>query len=244
MFGIWKMKVKIGKYESWYGPYQLAETLMFWVPKEKDEHGFPHTAERVHKFGEWLAHGSVQPEPKIGEVYDMWEDRPTTWLYKFLSWIHSKQKRTIKVHIDRWDTWSMDHTLAYIILPMLQQLKETKHGGPYVDLEDVPKELHGKKLTKKQKEQGEVDDKHFERWDWVLDEMIFAFNSKVNDDWEEQFTTGEHDLQWKKLEDGNSQMVHGPNHTAKTDWEGRKAYQERITNGFRLFGKYYENLWD
>ena len=238
------MKVKIGKYESWYGPYQLAETLMFWVPKEKDEHGFPHTAERVHKFGEWLAHGSVQPEPKIGEVYDMWEDRPTTWLYKFLSWIHSKQKRTIKVHIDRWDTWSMDHTLAYIILPMLQQLKETKHGGPYVDLEDVPKELHGKKLTKKQKEQGEVDDKHFERWDWVLDEMIFAFNSKVNDDWEEQFTTGEHDLQWKKLEDGNSQMVHGPNHTAKTDWEGRKAYQERITNGFRLFGKYYENLWD
>jgi hypothetical protein len=28
------------------------------------------------------------------------------------------------------------------------------------------------------------------------------------------------------------------------DWEGMKAEQARITNGFRLFGKYYEGLWD
>ena len=243
------MKVKIGPYKNWFGPYQLAELLMFWVPKEKDEHGFPHTADRVHKFGEWLAHGSVEPEPTAGDIYkwsiyNKWGERPTTWLYKFLSWIDSKQERTIKIHIDRWDTWSMDHTLAYIVLPMLKQLKETKHGGPYVDLKDVPKELHGKKLTKKQKDNGEVDDKHFERWDWVLDEMIFAFDSKVNDGWEEQFETGESDLQWKKLEDGNYQMVEGPEHTREYDWEARKKYEERISNGFRLFGKYYNNLWD
>ena len=239
------MKVKISKYTSWWGPDHLAELLMFWVPKEKDEYGIPHTADRVHKFGEWLAHGSVEPEPEVGDTYTMWEDRPHTWLYKFLSWIDSKKKRTIKVHIDRWDTWSMDHTLALIVLPMLKQLKKTKHGAPYVDLKDVPKELHGKKLTKKQKDNGEVDDKHFERWDWVLDEMIFAFETKVDDGrWEEQFETGEYDLQWEKLENGNSRMVHGPNHTAETDWEGKKAYQERISNGFRLFGKYYESLWD
>ena len=238
------MKVRIGPYTSWYGPYQLAETLCFWAKKEKDEYGIPCKPDWVHNFGEWLAHGSVEPEPEVGEITKMWEDRPTTWLYKFLSWIHSKKQRTIKVHIDRWDTWSMDDTLAHIILPMLVQLKATKHGGPFVDLEDVPKELHGKKLTKKQKANGEVDDKHFERWDWVLDEMIFAFDSKVNDGWEEQFETGESDLQWKKLEDGCSQMVEGPNHTKVYDWEGRKAYEARIANGFRLFGKYYQNLWD
>jgi len=218
--------------------------LMFWVPKEKDEHGFPHTADRVHKFGEWLAHGKVLPEPEVGDTYTMWEDRHQTWLYKFLSWIHSKKERTIRVHIDRWDTWGMDHTLAHIILPMLKQLKETKHGAPYVDPKDVPKELHGKKLTKKQKDNGEVGDKHFKRWDWVLDEMIFAFDSKVNDGWKEQFETGESDLQWKKLEDGNYQMVEGPNHTQVYDWEARKKHEERISNGFQLFGKYYQNLWD
>lgn len=238
------MKVRIGNYINWFGPYQLAEKLMFWVPKEKDEYGFPHTADRVHNFGEWLAYGSIEPEPEVGEVRKWGDDRPTTWLYKFLSWIHSKKERKIKVHIDRWDTWNMDYTLALIVLPMLKQLKETKHGAPYVDLNDVPKELHGKKLTKKQKDNGETDDKHFERWDWVLDEMIFAFEAKVDDSWEEQFETGVSDIRWKKLENGNSEMIRGPNDTKMYDWEGRKAYQERISNGFRLFGKYYESLWD
>jgi len=237
------MKIKIGPYKNWFGPYQLAELLMFWVPKEKDEYGIPRTADRVHNFGEWLAHGSIEPEPEVGDIHK-WGDRPYTWLYKFLSWIDSKKKRTIKIHIDRWDTWNMDGTLAHIILPMLKQLNKEKHGAPYVDLDDVPKELHGKKLTKKQKDEGELDDKHFERWDWVLDEMIFAFDSKVNDGWEDQFETGTSDLQWKKLKDGNYQMVEGPEHTRVYDWEARKAYEERIANGFRLFGRYYNNLWD
>jgi len=30
----------------------------------------------------------------------------------------------------------------------------------------------------------------------------------------------------------------------KWDREGANAHQERMTNGFKLFGKYYENLWD
>ena len=238
------MKVKIGPYEDWFGPYQLAEKLCFWAKEEKDEYGIPRKPDWVHNFGEWLAHGSIEPEPEVGEIRKWGDDRPTTWLYKFLNWIHSKKQRTIKVHIDRWDTWSMDHTLAYIVLPMLKQLKATKHGAPYVDPKDCPEELKPKKQTKKQKDNGETDSTHFERWDWVLDEMIFAFESKLDDSWEEQFESGEWDVQWKKLEDGNYQMVNGPEHTRQTDWEGRKAYQERISNGFRLFGKYYENLWD
>ena len=132
-----------------------------------------------------------------------------------------KREQKVNVRIDYWDTWSMDHTLAYIVLPMLKQLKETKHGAPHVDLKDVPKELHGKKLTKKQKNNGEVDDKHFERWDWVLDEMIHAFEQKNKDDWQAYY------YEYNKW-----------------DMEGMKAEQERNSNGFRLFGKYYENLWD
>ena len=29
------MKITIGPYKSWYGPYQLAETLCFWAKEEK-----------------------------------------------------------------------------------------------------------------------------------------------------------------------------------------------------------------
>jgi len=238
------MKVKIGPYRSWIGPYQIAEKLCFWARDVKDEYGLKHRPDWVHNFGEWLAYGNIEPKAQVGEIRNWDRDRPPTVLSRFLSWIHSRQKRTIKVKIDKWDTWSMDHTLAVIILPMLKQLHDTKHGAPMVDLKDVPKELHGKKLTKKQRDMGEVDDKHFERWDWVLDEMIFAFESKVDDTWEKQFESGENDLQWKTLEGGMSEMINGPNHTKEYDWEGRKKYQERISNGFRLFGKYFESLWD
>ena len=47
------MKVYIGPYRSCIGPYQIAETLCFWAKKEKDKHGFEHTADWVYNFGEW-----------------------------------------------------------------------------------------------------------------------------------------------------------------------------------------------
>lgn len=244
------MKVYIGPYKSWFGPYQLAEKLMFWVPKERDEYGFPHTADRVHKFGEWLAHGSIAPEPEVGETYDMLDDRPNTWIYRLLLWLDRRKKRKIKVHIDRWDTWSMDHTLAYIVLPMLKQLKENKHGAPSVDDEDVPEHLRStaaRPLTAEEKNVYAPDEHHFARWDWALDEMIHAFETKAGtlQDWEDQFRSGEPNFRFKKIsEDGTSEMVRDESSDYKIDWDGQKAYAARIQNGFRLFGKYYQGLWD
>jgi hypothetical protein len=234
------MKVNIGPYKNWFGPYQLAEKILFWVPKEPDEYGMLHTAKRVHNFGEWLAHGSVESEPEVGEISKWGEDRPITWLYKLLKWVDSKKKRKIKIHIDRYDTWSMDDTLAHIILPMLKQLKDNKHGSPFVDDEDVPEHIRRTpSITDENK--WDVDTNHEARWDYVLDEMIFAFENKVDGDWE--FTTGEYDYQSVKQENGHYLMVQGPNHTAETDWDAQKAYGNRIRNGFKLFGKYYEGLW-
>ena len=45
--------------------------------------------------------------------------------------------RKIDVRIDKFDTWSLDHTLANIILPALLQLKATKHGIPHEFVADV-----------------------------------------------------------------------------------------------------------
>ncbi len=249
------MKVNIGPYKNWFGPYQLAQKLCFWAKPVKDEWGIESDPDWVHNFGEWLAHGSVLPDPTPDNPISVWrDDRSTTLLYKFLLWVDSKKKRKVKVHIDRWDTWSMDHTLAHIVLPMLIQLKKTKHGAPFVDDKDVPKELRSTSappLTEKDKDCGAVDDLHFKRWEWVLNEMIFSFRSKLDEGkWEDQFYTGEYDFVSKATEfDENGkpklyQLVKGPNDTRKIDMKGLRAYQKRISNGFRLFGKYYENLWD
>jgi hypothetical protein len=245
------MRVKIGLYKNWHGPHQLAEKICFWVKPVKDEYGMLDKPEWVHKFGEFLAHGSIKPEPQVGDISDWDDDRSETWLYKLLKWIDKKKKRRIYVHIDRWDTWNMETTLGYIVRPMLKQLKATKHGSPWVDDEDVPENLRStaaRELTQEEKDTGHVDDNHHVRWDWVMDEMIFAFESLdggENQNWEDQFTTGEYDYRFKTIDEkGMTEMVKGPNHTAETDWEGRKAYAERVQNGFRLFGRYYQHLWD
>lgn len=240
------MKVKIGPYTTWFGPYQLAEALCFWVRKVPDEYGMLRYPDWVHDFGDWLAHGSVEPDPEIGEVRSFNRKRAKTWLYRLLLWIDSKKKRKIYVRIDRWDSWSADETLAYIILPLLKQLRATKHGSPYVEDEDVPESLRSTSAPPKENEY-DVDENHHARWEWVLDEMIHAFETKAGSlqDWEEQFTSGECDWHFKRINQaGDSSLVYGPNHTSVTDWESRKAYANRINNGFRLFGKYYQALWD
>lgn len=158
------------------------------------------------------------------------------------------------IEIDQYDTWSMDNTLAHIVLPMLEQLKETKQGSPFVDMADRPEHL---RVELDPDKPYETDTHHFEAWDWVLGEMIFAFDTKTWD-WEQQFQSGEVDRICVPCDElGNDlpadtpkedvkfyRWDEGPNHTFNIDMEGRTKFQERISNGFRLFGKYYESLWD
>jgi hypothetical protein len=233
------MRVYIGPYKNYFGPYHIAEKLCFWVKKEKNEYGIMMHPDWVHNFGEWLAG----------------KDDHDTWLTKVCEWIEKHRTRTIKVKIHKYDTWSMDNTLAYIILPMLKQLKATTHGAPFVDDEDVPEGI-GLRSTEAEPKEDEydVDSNHFKRWSWVLDEMIFAFECKIDGSWQEAFCSGEVDHVWipvdregNKVDEKDAKLfrtIDGPNHTYKCDYEGMKVVETRIQNGFRLFGRYYQNLWD
>lgn len=157
------------------------------------------------------------------------------------------KKRMIKVQIDPWDTWSMDYTLALIVHPMLVQLQDTKHGSPFVDDEDVPEELKSTSAPAKENEH-DTDDNHHKRWEWVLDEMIWSFAQHIDDDAEDKFHTGKSDIRFEKVKTPDGivayEMKEGPNHTHVFDKEGWDKWNERKQNGFRLFGKYYQALWD
>jgi hypothetical protein len=228
------MKVVIGAYKNWIGPYQIAELLCFWAKPQPDEIGIKRKPDWVHDFGTWLANDKSGGDSALTKV---------------CQWIESKRKRQVYVRIDKFDTWSMDHTLALIVLPMLKQLKETKHGAPDVLDTDVPKHLWSANAEPKTSEY-EPDSNHFKRWDYVLDEMIFAFESKVSGTWQEKYSSGTMDWDSEPCEwDANGkpmmyQMKNGPKHTYKCDYDGMAAEQKRISRGFKLFGKYYENLWD
>lgn len=107
------------------------------------------------------------------------------WLseFSFFNWLDSKRKRKIKIRIDNYDTWNMDYTLALIILPMLKQLKENEKTGSLfsVDNEDVPKKLRSKKVKDPYADAESVE-AMFKKWNWIMDEMIFAFDQILEDD--------------------------------------------------------------
>jgi len=151
-------------------------------------------------------------------------------------------ERETSIQIDDYDIWSMDHTLAMIIEPLLIKFATDLQGAPMVDNEDVPVELW--RPEEWDGSRGEVDPSHHKRWDWVINEMIWSFHQK-NYDWENQYYSGESDLYFEDAdEEGYSVMKHGPNDTFRVDRAAMKVHQERMNNGFKLFGKYFESLWD
>lgn len=178
--------------------------------------------------------------------------------------------RKVEVVIHDYDTWNMDHTLALIILPMLKQLKGQKHGSPIVDNEDVPVHLQMPKdwYETKYLKDGETDPHFFDRWDYVMDQMIWSFQHEVDDDWEEAFYpdfpdeeagVAVRELEFKGI--GPAQLLLFPDEEGRTeeyelyemvrsetesrfDKKKYEQYQKRLAEGFRLFGKYYQSLWD
>jgi hypothetical protein len=224
------MKIYTSKYrDHWISPYTIIEYIFFWT--------------------DWSKCGRNKGviEDKDYVDHPGWVESATTLVKPIsvaIKWALDKvHPRIVYVKLDRWDTWSFDHTLAEIILPGLKQLRFTKHGAPWTDDEDVPEYLRSTNALPKENE-WDTDSLHFMRWDWILDEMIWAFEQKMDDEAESKFfdhsayTTGKvgDDKWFEDLSNGESKT--------KYDREGHEVWQARKSNGFRLFGKYFEALWD
>lgn len=126
-------------------------------------------------------------------ITDRFQD---TWLERCVTWIGTRTcRRSEVVRIEPHDLWDLDASLALVICPALKQLRAVREGIPHVDLADIPLELR----------HYQNDEPSPEHWDYILDEMIYAF---------------EH----------YGYSINGP--------------CPRTRNGLRLFGKYYNTLWD
>ena len=214
------MKVWISRYRNhWLSPYVILTRVCFW---EKDK-------DRIYNLKEEENNPYVRWVNFLNPIC-------TAWM-AVLDFVHPRWNY---VRLDPWDTWSFDHTLADIVLPGLKQLKATKHGAPCTEDDDVPEYLRSYMAQPKENE-WDIDSLHFMRWDWILDEMIWAFEQKVADDADSQFfdhseCSTDPGARLEELTNGASKV--------KYDSEGHKNWQDRKANGFRLFGRYYENLWD
>jgi len=208
------MKVYLSPYRNhWISPYTILQRVCFWhvIPRDDDDECFEDDP--------WIEKWAERLEP----LCKLWQ--------RFADWAHPPIEY---VKIDYYDTWSMDHTLAYIIVPMLKQLKATKQGSAQVDIEDVPDHLVPTELAGPNN--GWTDNTIHERWSWALEEMIWAFEQKLDDEAESKFYDHSGVNSSASLNTQIGQM--------KVDRAGLEAHQKRMANGFRLFGKYYQGLWD
>tara|TARA_B100000131_G_scaffold225221_1_gene216835 strand:+ start:93 stop:482 length:390 start_codon:yes stop_codon:yes gene_type:complete len=100
------------------------------------------------------------------------------------------------IHIDDYDCWSLDYTLARIIHPALIRLKETKHGYPelwedgMVTHHNWDRQLHFDFIDEDIESNYLID-----KWNGILDKMIYSFGKIMEDDY---FDNEE----WEKIQEG------------------------------------------
>lgn len=233
------MKAHIGPYRRDLIPIRRwEERYEFWSAGEgkyyKDENEYTWYDKIVFGFFDWL--------DKLFRPINRWSN---------------KCKRNIKIRIDDYDCWSADHTLAMIIHPVLKKLNEQKQGSPCVEDDDVPDHLKSTSAPPKEHD-WDTDDNHHARWEYVMNEMVWAFyqhtlDSKGGDQF--HHNSDQLDLKFvpvtagKYSDKGYSSLnvIHQKDPTKPAYWvdeEGKKAHYKRISNGIRLFAKYYDGLWD
>lgn len=157
-------------------------------------------------------------------------------------------ERKISIHVDKWDSWNADETIARIAVPVLKQLRETKQGYPIVDWEDTPYSKDEWNFLNEAYCTNEISDEVSEirsakiqaAWEHVLDMMIYALECCYTD-WEAKY------FDFSKTEDMLDDLITDTAaflQNIKYDHEGRMAEEERIQQGLMWFGKYFRALWD
>ena len=138
------------------------------------------------------------------------------------------------------ETWSLYANIAKYTVPRLKYLRDNKIG--------VPSEFgptHGRVLSPSPAQKA-ADDKAWKegeaKWDAVLNEILFALEWCVDEDWEREGIVLNKDDQ---LPADPAKMQAWLTNTHKNyDWAKLKVVEERVQKGLDLFAKYFRNLWD
>ena len=177
---------------------------------------------RVNKKIDWL----LDHVPYGWRVYDKWHD--------LRRWSISTYQKIRYGHCDE-ECWNLDQTLAKIIHAKLVYFKKMKRVG------------YPARICSDYGFTNEQEDLCIQKWEEILDEMIFAFDYIVND---EKYAPFPEELMRKHA---NSENLSEDLNREKTPQERQiwDQYMKKCENlddrkkmGLELFSKYIEHLWD
>lgn len=155
------MKVNIGPYKKWYGPYQIAEKLLWW--HDPDSETVWHLGRRLDK----------------------------TWLHDFCNRFKRERKVKVHVDdYDVWNMDDTLSKIIYPLLVRLSGSKQGVPIVDLEDvpehLRGTEHDQHSNQQTFEwYASTGDLAAEQA-RWDWVLYELLWTFE-QLNKDWESQY---------------------------------------------------------
>ena len=132
---------------------------------------------------------------------------------------YSTNKGVVDIEVHDYDVFDVDVTIATIVLPLLQKLKQVRMERIDLFISDEPDEVKAE-----QQEQ------------WLLDELIWVMHEIV------EGCPGSDQFFDESAVDPNTDLMTQVN-AMKFDSVGYDAYQERISNALKLFGEHFRSLW-
>lgn len=130
-----------------------------------------------------------------------------------------ESERIINVQVDEWDTWNMDQTIALMVLPLIKKYKEEMESRGMC----FPGSLYSQVRESYNPDQNEIlSEEELEElvrdtcgnlWNEYVEAMIFSFEEAIE------------------------------GYTGTFDTKEYQKYQQKIQDGFELFGKYFTSLW-
>lgn len=164
--------------------------------------------------------------------------------------------RKIDITVDEFDTWNCDNTLAHLIYPMLCQLRDTNNSVPN-EFSDVGGESYEYQASFDfyQESYNEAFSNGIDRWQEVLDKMIWSFEQLVHENYSDKYQHGSPKVEFEKTDKIYPNSITGKTEPTYvmvdrdsienwTDYNGITLAEERIQEGIDLFAKYYRSLWN
>lgn len=163
-----------------------------------------------------------------------------------------RKNRKVKVTIDRYDTFSLDATLAHVIHPALIAFKEARLKMPGVPTAFFTDEDPVDKTGNHTEEAMEAAEKRYVEF---LDECIWVFGEYINGDaGEEEFRKVKPEFEAMTADERwaysfNEEPSGIPNisrpyrATHDYDREGIEKYHERKRLALENFGKHFQTFW-
>lgn len=172
---------------------------------------------------------------KNEELEDTLQKYTPRWPFALCNAISRKlYKETVT--IESHDVWSLDWTLAKIIVPMLEMLRDQQQGVPGSFVDDRDEAVSD---YRRQYELFPIDEYRgisMKRYNEALDAMIFSFKA-IRDEYEPE------QLAMYYVQCEPRITFSGRISTEAIDHELYAAYSDRIKHGLKLFGEHYTTLW-